>query len=56
MTAPRIVVIGTEDADFLAFAQRAAAKGGAVRAEIDLSTGPNLAEPVEVLIRILSVV
>jgi len=54
--APSIVVIGTEDADFLAFAQRAIGKGGAVRAQIDLSTGPNLSEPVDVELRILSVV
>lgn len=54
--APRIVVIGTEDADFLAFAVRAMERGGAVSAQVDLSSGPNLVEPVEVRLRILSVV
>ncbi len=56
MTAPKVVIIGTDDADFLAFAQRAVRNGGAVRAQIDLSAGPNLSEPVDVRLKILSVV
>lgn len=56
MTAPKVVIIGTDDADFLAFAQRAILRGGAVRAQVDLSNNTCLAEPVEVRLRILSVV
>lgn len=56
MTAHKIVLIGTDDADFLAFAQRALARGGAVSAQIDMSAGPNLSEPVDVKLKILSVV